>query len=63
MPIVDLKTEQWNQVINILANAPWRDANPLLVEISQQLQAQQRTAVSTPDSASKGDGHVESVLP
>ena len=61
MPIVDLKAEQWNAIINILASAPWRDANPLLMEISQQLQ--QRAAAGTPDSASKGDGHVESVLP
>jgi hypothetical protein len=37
---VDLTEQEWNAVINILATAAWKDANPLLVRISQQLQAQ-----------------------
>ena len=50
MPTVDLKTEQWNAIVNILASAPWRDANPLLMEIGRQLQlqAQEKPAPTLP---------------
>jgi hypothetical protein len=37
---VDLTEAEWNQVMGALAQAPWNVANPLLVRISQQLQAQ-----------------------
>lgn len=53
---VELKLEQWNAIISILAGAPWRDANPLLMEISQQLQAQQQRA-AFPSAPTIGDGH------
>lgn len=39
MPAVDLEPNEWGQVMAILATAPWRDANPLLMKIGQQLQA------------------------
>ena len=56
MPTVELKMDQWNAVISILATAPWRDANPLLMEITRQLQAQQRPQAQQ-GIASTGDGH------
>jgi hypothetical protein len=37
---VELTEAEWNQAINILAQAPWNVANPLLVRITQQLQVQ-----------------------
>jgi hypothetical protein len=37
---VELTEAEWNQVISVLAQAPWNVANPLLVRITQQLQAQ-----------------------
>jgi hypothetical protein len=39
MSIVDLEETEWQQVIAIITTAPWRDANPLLTKISQQLRA------------------------
>ena len=41
MPSVKLDDQEWQQVINILATAPWSAANPLLMKIGQQLQSQQ----------------------
>jgi hypothetical protein len=44
MPTVNLKNEQWQVLINIIASTkdfPWTMTNPLLMEISRQLQAQQ----------------------
>jgi hypothetical protein len=29
---------KWNQVLEILAGQPWKDINPLIVDIHQQLQ-------------------------
>lgn len=37
---IELSDQEWQQVLAILATAPWRDANPLLMKIGQQLQAQ-----------------------
>jgi len=37
---VDLGEQEWQQVLNILATAPWNVANPLLMRIGQQLQSQ-----------------------
>jgi hypothetical protein len=41
MPVVEMEQEEWQAVLNIIANAPWRDANPLLMKIGDQLRAQQ----------------------
>jgi hypothetical protein len=38
--IVDLGEREWQQVMGLLALAPWREANPLLMKIGAQLQAQ-----------------------
>jgi hypothetical protein len=40
MPSVELNDQEWQQVINILATAPWAQANPLLMRIGGQLQGQ-----------------------
>jgi len=42
MPTVELQENEWQAVVNILVTAPWRDANPLLMKITSQLQAQQQ---------------------
>lgn len=41
MSTVTLTEQEWQQVMAIISTAPWRDANPLLMKIGQQLQAQQ----------------------
>ena len=37
---VQLDMEEWQRVLAILAQAPWSTANPLIMKIGQQLQAQ-----------------------
>jgi hypothetical protein len=37
---VCLQEAEWNQVINIIAQAPWTTANPLLTAITRQMQEQ-----------------------
>lgn len=44
MAIVELEDNEWQVVLGMMALAPWREANPLLMKIGQQLQAQQRPA-------------------
>jgi hypothetical protein len=39
---VSLSPVEWQQVMAIISTAPWRDANPLLMKIGQQLQMQQK---------------------
>jgi hypothetical protein len=39
-PTVKLPIEQWQQVLAILAQAPWAQANPLIMGIGEQLRAQ-----------------------
>ena len=36
---VALEVQQWNQVLGLLGEAPWRIANPLMVGIMQQVEA------------------------
>ena len=40
MPSVVLDDGEWQQVIAILAQAPWQTANPLLMKIGGQLRGQ-----------------------
>jgi hypothetical protein len=37
---VRLPIEQWQQVLGIIAQAPWATANPLIMSIGDQLRAQ-----------------------
>lgn len=38
---VQLEVEDWNKVLAILAQAPWAQANPLIMAIGGQLRGQQ----------------------
>jgi hypothetical protein len=64
MAMVTLEDQEWQQVLALLSDAPWRVANPLLMKIGQQLQAQramqskQPTEVGiTPDGNGKEARH------
>ena len=37
---VDLSEAEWNAVMGMLSMGPWREANPLLMKIGEQLRAQ-----------------------
>lgn len=37
MTSVEMTDTEWQQVLGILSMAPWRDANPLLMKIGEQL--------------------------
>lgn len=37
---VHLSEREWQAVMGLISLAPWRDANPLLMKIGAQLQAQ-----------------------
>ena len=49
MPAVNLDGNEWGQVMAILSTAPWRDANPLLMKIGDQLRAAQLRNPVTPN--------------
>jgi hypothetical protein len=64
MPTVDLTDNEWGQLMGILATAPWRDANPLLMKIGDQLRAQhlpppQPTPVATNKQTNTGSKEIE----
>jgi hypothetical protein len=40
MSTVELDEQEWQQVINLIAQAPWTVANPLLMKIGNQLRIQ-----------------------
>lgn len=46
MPLVDLTATEWQQVMAMISSAPWRDANPLLMKIGEQLQQQHMQMMS-----------------
>lgn len=58
MPSVELTGQEWGQVMAILSTAPWRDANPLLMKIGQQLQGQtpNPNPPLNPQTGQMGDG-------
>jgi hypothetical protein len=37
---IELDEQSWRQVLAILAQAPWQAANPLIMAIGSQMQAQ-----------------------
>jgi hypothetical protein len=41
MAVVELDEQEWQQVMNLIADAPWKVANPLLMKLGEQLQRQQ----------------------
>ena len=56
MPIVELSDNEWGQVMSIIGDAPWKQANPLLMKIGQQLQAQALAA----NAATQADREIRS---
>jgi hypothetical protein len=57
MPIVDLDANKWGQVMSILADAPWKIANPLLMEIGEQLRHHQQSPTPTPEDIKRMSGN------
>ena len=57
MPVIELSENKWGQVMNILADAPWKIANPLLMEIGEQLRAQAQAASNPPNIAAHMGGN------
>jgi hypothetical protein len=49
---VRLPIEQWQQVLAILSQAPWAQANPLIMGIGDQLRAR----VAAESAAKRGNG-------
>jgi hypothetical protein len=49
---VRLDPQEWNQLLQILAQAPWNVANPLIMKIGEQLRAQ-----AAPEARPKGNTH------
>jgi hypothetical protein len=56
MPIVELDDQEWQQVMAIIATASWRDANPLLMKIGNQLRQQTPAAPATAGKPIRTDG-------
>ena len=48
MSSVNLTEQQWGQLMNILADAPWKIANPLLMAIGEQLRLQHQPQHQAP---------------
>ena len=44
---VDLTDQEWGQVMQVLATAPWNVANPLLMKIGEQLRKEAQLLVRT----------------
>lgn len=42
MPTVELNDAEWQQILNLLGDVPWKIAHPLLMRIGGQLNAQSR---------------------
>lgn len=40
MMMVRLEQQEWNQLIAMLATQPWQQANPIIMKVAAQLQAQ-----------------------
>ena len=51
MPSIELTDTEWGQVMSILADAPWKIANPLLMEIGEQLRSQRLAATPPKQTA------------
>jgi hypothetical protein len=56
---VRLEPQEWNQVLQILSQAPWNVANPLIMKIGEQLRAQAPGEPAPARSNSDGREKVE----
>jgi len=50
---IDLEEQAWRQVLALLALAPWAQANPLIMAIGAQMQAQTPAAQAAPNQAGR----------
>jgi hypothetical protein len=57
---IKLPLEQWQQVLSILARAPWSEANPLIMAIGEQARAAVQAAPAP--AAKRGNGADETEL-
>jgi hypothetical protein len=57
MVAVSLDTQEWNQVLQILSQAPWAVANPLIMKLGDQL----RAAATTRDPDAEAKHYMEAV--
>jgi hypothetical protein len=54
---VKLPIEQWQQVLSILARAPWAEANSLIMAIGEQARARTTELAAAPAApARRGNG-------
>jgi hypothetical protein len=61
---VRLQEAEWNQVISIIAQAPWTTANPLLAAITRQLQEQKAAArIDLDGGTAAAEGGAGGLLP
>jgi hypothetical protein len=44
---IRLEQQDWNQVLQVLSQAPWNVANPLILKIGEQLRLHQATPPQT----------------
>ena len=59
---VELEAQQWNMVLNLLANGPFREVQPLMMAMRAQLRSAARLSpCSAVPRPSNGFDHVESV--
>ena len=58
---VELEAQQWNTLLNLLANGPFREVQPLMVAIQGQLQAPPAFRPPAVPRPSNGFDHVEGV--
>lgn len=56
MSIINLSDQEWGQVMACLASAPWREANPLLMKIGEQLRLQHVTQESIAPNSKQNSG-------
>jgi hypothetical protein len=54
---VYLSAQEWQQVLAMISLGPWRDANPLLMKIGAQLQAQSARQEPPPTRGIKLDAN------
>ena len=50
---VQLEMQEWNGVLSLLAQAPWAQANPLIMKIGEQLRTQ--ATARRPNGVDMGD--------
>ena len=57
---IELEEAVWRNVLACLAEAPWKDSNPLIMAIGEQLQRQATSSQNVPaTAAAKGNSGEE----